>query len=845
MASEQANADVGCALCGLPLSTNPVTNDSGDRFCCTGCREVQATIGDIDDVTAADVQAAVADDKNATHDGPPEGYDRTFLRVTGMHCTTCEAFLESVANVTAGVADTSASYVTETVRVDYDSNELSESALLDVFSQGAYTALHRDDDLARQRTEEELTWRLAAGVMFGMMVMLPYIISLYPVHFGVLYSGRSMELARELVASARYFYYFLFFFTSLVLFYTGGPLLRGAYVSLRMRQPNMDLLVSLAAVSAYLYSTIAVFLVQIGVIDAIYNHVYYDVTVAIILVVTAGTYYESTIKRQATKRLSELTTAQVDDARLLNDGGQTEQVAVTDLTGGDAILVREGERVPVDGTLRENSCTIDEAVVTGESLPVTKAPSDDVVGGTLVTSGAAVVSVDDGAPSSLDRIVDVLWDIQSATNGTQKLANKLAVVFVPLVLILAAVAGVSYLALGAPVTTALLVALTVLIVSCPCALGLATPLAVSSGIREAMEQGIVVFDDTVFERLRGMDVVVFDKTGTLTTGQMNVIETDAPTELLEMAAMVEERSSHPVAEAITDAVAPTSVVSSGDPSEDETTTHADGGVIKDTDEPEAQRDVTAFKSYTKGVQGTVGDRAVLVGHPALFDTQGWSVPSEIRTQATAATESGNLPVVIGRDGRAEGIVVVGDEPRDGWADTVAELNDRDIEVVVLTGDDSDAASTFRQHTHVDHVFAGVPPEGKAETVRQLGAGKQVTMVGDGTNDAPALASADLGIALGSGTALAVDAADIAIVDDDLASIATVFDIAAATNRRVKQNIGWAFLYNAIAIPLALAGALNPLFASVAMASSSLLVVMNSTRPLSSSNQTVSAAKPDR
>jgi Cu2+-exporting ATPase len=838
--TDRDDSEAGCELCGLPLSRRRASDEAGERFCCTGCRDIYETLDDVEEVDEADVRSAVADPAadgardaeggtGADDEGPAPGDERDFLRVDGMHCTTCEAFLESVATATDGVSDAEASYVTETVRVDYDPDEVGEDDLSESLTTAGYTAYRREDTTATHRAEDDTLWRLAAGVVVGMWVMMPYLIFIYPVHFSLLYPEPIIEFTRQNL-SGHYVFYTLFVFTSIVLFYTGGPLLRGAFVSLRTRSPNMDLLVSLAAVSAYLYSTLAVLL---GRFD-----VYYDVTVAIVVVVTAGTYYESSIKRKATDLLSELGTAQVERARLVEDDGTTVTVDVDDLEAGDRVLVRTGDRVPVDGVVRDGESTVNEAVVTGESLPVDKQPGDTVVGGSVVVDRASEVEVGEGATSSIDRITDLVWNLQSSNHGVQKLADRLAVIFVPGVVVLAAVAGLAYLVLGADVTSALLVVLTVLLVSCPCALGLATPLAVASSIREAMEHGIVVFDETVFERLRGVDVVAFDKTGTLTTGDLEILDADAPDDLLRAAATVERRSSHPVAEAIVDAFgdpAPRGEI--GDADDARGRPETDGGTSVQTAEPGTAADpnpetqVTEFQSHARGVEGVVGEQTVLVGHPDLFAEKGWTVSESITERVTVARDAGPLAVVVGRDGVAEGAVVLGDRPREGWEQTVTALSERGVEIVVLTGDEEAATGQFREHSGVDRVFAGVPPEAKAETIRRLGADGQVAMVGDGTNDGPALAGADLGVALGGGTALAVDAADIAIVDDDLSSIATVFDLAAAAESRVKQNIGWAFLYNAVAIPLALSGLLNPLFAAVAMVTSSLLVVTNSARDL--------------
>jgi Cu2+-exporting ATPase len=824
--------DEECALCGLPLGGADITDEEGRAFCCTGCRQVADALEDVEGVDESDVrEAGIRDgdggdpaDGAATRDDPRPGYEQVFLRVQGMYCTTCEAFLESVGEATDGVGSADASYVTETLRVEYDPDRVDAADLPALFSRAGYTATRREDGLAGARAEDDQVWRIGFGVLVGMFVMIPYLVFIYPVHFGVLYPEWMLEQVTRQLENAQYPFYVIFVMTSLVVLYTGWPLLQGAYVSLRAREPNMNLLVSLAVLGAYSYSTLAVVL---GRID-----LYYDVAVAIVLVVTAGNYYESQIKRRATERLSELTRATVDTARRYVDG-TTESVSVGDLEAGDRVLVREGERVPVDGVVADGECTVDEAVVTGEPLPVGKDVGDRVVGGSVVADGAVVVEVGEGATSSVDRLANLVWNLQSDAAGVQKLADKLAAVFVPGVVVVAASAGFVHLGLGAAPTAALLTGLTVLIVSCPCSLGLATPLAVAAGVRTALERNVVVFDDSVFERLRGVETVVFDKTGTLTTGEMRVADATGPEGALAAAGRLERRSSHPVGAAVAAAFGPEDgssgvgrAVARG-PDTDRAP-EPDGGSVPavGSDAP-----VQEFESYRTGAGGRVDGAEVLAGRPALFEDRGWELPDRIRERAARAERAGRVPVVVGRNGTAEGVVAVGDEPRESWAETVSALGERGIEVVVLTGDEGAAAEPFRAHPAVDRVFAGVPPEGKAATVRRLGHDRQVAMVGDGTNDAPALASADLGVAMGGGTALAADAADVAVVDDDLAAVEQVFDLADATRRRVRENVGWAFVYNGVAIPLAVTGLLNPLFAAAAMATSSLLVVANSTRPL--------------
>ncbi|WP_281194758.1 cation-translocating P-type ATPase [Halorubrum sp. F4] len=835
-ADRSPGSDPDCTLCDLPTEGVDVVDDDGNRFCCVGCRDVYDALGDVDvdadEVAARRDRESEATDADADADTTvPAGHEATFLEVDGMHCATCEAFIETVATDTAGVSAASASYVTDTVRVDHDPADVSADDLADAVSGLGYSAYSRDDAFSRRQADNMATARLAIGVLVGMAVMLQYIVLIYPTYFAFpFYDERTLSYLNEAMSSTSgtYFFIVLGVLTTIVLLVTGKPILRGAYVSARTRSPNMDLLVAIAAVSAYLYSTLAVALLP----DP---SIYYDVTVAIIVIVTVGNHYESSVKRRATELLSDLTAVQVDTARRVGREGDDEggeergeptEVAIDALEPGDRVLVRAGERIPVDGEAVDGDAAVDESVVTGESMPVRKEPGDAVVGGSVVADGSLTVAVGDDASSSLDRVAELVWDLQSGNHGVQKLADRLATVFVPVVLAVAVVAAAANLVLGNGVATAMLVGLTVLIVSCPCALGLATPLAVAAGLRDALERSIVVFDDTVFERIRGADAVVFDKTGTLTTGEMRVLDRDVDDDLLALASALESRSAHPVGRAIAAARAD----SSGGPATDGGTATAETAGSPDDTVPDDPA-VDAFESHARGVSGVVDGSEVVVGHPDLFDERGWTVPDAIRDAVAAARDVGRVPVAIGRDGAAAGLVVVGDELREGWEETVGALADSGVEVVVLTGDDARAATVFREHDAISEVFAGVPPEGKAETVERLKGRGRTVMVGDGTNDAPALAAADLGIALGGGTAMAADAADVAVVDDDLSSIETIFELSRAAGRRVKGNVGWALCYNAIAIPLAVTGLLNPLFAAVAMGLSSLLVVTNSSRPL--------------
>ncbi|MCX2819701.1 cation-translocating P-type ATPase [Haladaptatus sp. F3-133] len=761
--------DAECELCGLPAPSS----EDGPDFCCEGCRRVHEAVGEVP-------ETAESDEVEGSAEAP--GTEDAFLFVEGMHCSTCELFLESVAEDVEGVEAAEASYATDTVRAVYDAEEVDEEAVAEEVDGYGYTVR---TETGGKGTEETEKLRLIIGGFVGLLVMQWYIFFLYPSYLGI---GDGEVLAGFARPATRYIPLLLVaVMASVVLFYTGYPILRGAYVSLRARQPNMDLLVALAAVSAYVYSTVAVVLGDV--------HIYYDVSVAVVMAVSVGNYYEKTVKRRSTELLSELTSAHVNEAEL-RDAEGTRTVPVEELEEGDEVVVRSGERVPVDGTVIEGTAAVDVSVVTGESLPETKGEGDNVVGGSVVTDNALVVEVGEGARSTLDRLTETLWRVQSGSHGAQRLADRLATVFVPLIILVGATVFVYRLASGTGVSEALLSALTVLVVSCPCAVGLATPLAVASGLREALNEGVVVTNGSVFEEAGETDTVVFDKTGTVTHGDMSVRRLHGDEETARKATAVERFSSHPVSDAFVD----------------------EFGV------PDAT--VEGFETETKGVTAVVDGERAVAGSVGEFERRGWEVDGASET-ARRIRHDGGLPVLVGVDGEVRAVVEVGDTTRDGFEEAVERFDGRTK--ILLTGDDEEAAERFSDD--FDRVLAGVPPDGKMEALRRFSDEGTTTMVGDGTNDAPALAEADVGIAVGSATALASDAADAVVMTDDLTDVPVVFDIAEGTRRRIRQNIGWALTYNAVAVPLAVVGAINPLFAAVAMATSSLLVVLNSSRSI--------------
>lgn len=791
----------GCDLCGLPATDPPVTDDAGGTFCCPGCRAVSQRFdpAEQEDVEvppdAGTIRSTIGLDPGGERADP--GTDPTvdsgddsvaYLRVDGMHCGTCEAFLETRAAGIDGVTRADASYPADLVRVQYDSAQVREDDIpkrLSGFGYRARPVTEGDTD------PDSPPMRLLVGGFVGMMVMMWYVIFLYPTYAGVVPTGEAAWRQTGTVSLVN-----IWIATTAVLAVTGYPILRGAYVSLRSGVPNMDLLVSVAIVGAYTYSAVAALLGNV--------EVYFDVVVVIILAVTIGRYYEDRIKRRAKGRLAAIARSRVSRATLATGTGPgSETVSVDALAPGDEVRVRPGERVPVDGTIMAGSAAIDESVVTGESVPVERGPGDRVIGGAVVTDAPVIVQVDDPDDRTIDRILGRLWDLQSTRRGAGRLADRLAALFVPLVLLLAVGGVLAHLSLGSSVESALLAGLAVLVVACPCALGLATPLAVAAGTRSALAAGVIIRNPAVFEVAPAVEVLAIDKTGTLTSGEMRVVEPPTDDLALERAAAVEELSAHPIAEAIT--------------AEVETVT----------------RSASAFERHPgRGAEAVVEGTRVLVGSDGLFAAEDWSVPEDLAARTEAARDRGNVPVIVGWEGAAREVIEVGDRPRPGWEETLGALGE-DRTVAVLTGDDERAAAAVRDHPAVDHLIAGLPPEGKAEAVARLRSSGDVAMVGDGTNDAPAMATADLGVAIGTGAALTADAADLVLTDDGLSALSRALSMASTTRRRIRENLAWAFAYNAVAIPAALLGVLDPLIAAGAMAASSLLVVSNSARPINS------------
>lgn len=780
-------SDQHCTLCDLQTPEPPVTDEeTNGAFCCTGCLHVYKLMQDMNDEQAENLrQQTLNKRRNEKKEGSlPESHAEAFFKVDGMHCSTCESFIETLANRQEGIYKSEASYASEMVKIYYDNDRYQPQELPSLLSRMGYKV--RDVDSESGKYDQDEIARLLFGGFFGIIGLLLYILFLYPTYI----SGEGFVPLTE--DEQLFFVSNIFVMTSFVLFYTGFPILRGAWVSLSVLKPNMDLLITIAAVSAYLYS--------VGALLTGSAEVYFDVTMAIILVVSIGNFYEKKIKSGRQNILSKLSKKKIDSARVRRNG-QHEEIPISDIQPGEHIIVRAGERIPIDGTIIDGEGVINEALMTGESIPVNKKAGDDVVSGTVLTQNALTIKAGDKVQSTIDELVGLMWNIQSSRPGKQRLADRIATYFVPGVIILGIGTFVFHLSNNVGATEAMLSALAVLIVSCPCALGLATPLAISAGIRSALEEEIIFKTAAVFEDQGDAHIIAFDKTGTLTTGRMHLLDQGDNERALNYATLLERYSSHPIADPIASR---------------ETTVDAE---------------VQNFKSFSMGISGQINETSVYVGKPEWLKQKNFQISDIYTKKIKDAKNDGNIPVAIGWQKKVESIVVVGDQLRDETPEVLSALQKNGKKIAIITGDSNEAAQSLQEKLNPEFIFSEIKPESKSNIIKELRNLGRVSMTGDGSNDAPALAEADLGIAFGDLTAIAAESAQVVIPNHRLQLVLSTFRAIQLTKNRVRQNLGWAFLYNIITIPLAIAGTINPLFAALAMAASSLLVVGNSSRPM--------------
>lgn len=723
----------------------------------------------------------------------PDGSE-AFLRISGMHCSSCEILITRCAEKIDGILSISTSYATSTAKVIYDPERIKESDLPDILSQSGYKACFHNDNISNTDEDKDLLFVVAAaGLAFGVMML--NVAFFYPTNLGLVTLEELKPVGwLAFYAAPRA----MLMLTTLLIFIVGFPILRGAWIGIRARVLNMDNLLAIAILAAYAFS---VGQLIIGELD-----LYFDVASVIVAVVTVGRYFERGAKAHATRELSNIIQAWAPVARVKRDG-ELINLTLAELKAGDHIVIRQGEPIPVDGKIISGTGAVDESLMTGEPFPVTREMGETVLGGTTVVEGDLDINVGDRVESQMDNLARILWSVQSSTTGAQSIADRIARIFVPSVLLLAfAVTGWMLLGDTQP-SYALLAGLTTLIVSCPCTFGLAVPLTTATAISTALRHGIIVTSADLFEKAPEFSTVAIDKTGTLSAGKMEVVKVLGEPQLVEYAAAVEHLSTHPIAKA-----------------------------IATLDNQLKATDLTLHPG--KGAEACVNEHRVAVGSRSLFVLLDWDIPQELSSQISTSMPAEEVVSYVGWDGSVYGAIITRDQQRPEWERVVKQLR-QDHQVALLTG----AEHPGGYEKQVDQFYAGVPPEAKAAIIRQLKIDGGVVMIGDGSNDAPALAAADLGIAFGVPTSLAAEAADVVIPGDRLERIFIAFELIKTTRLRIRQNIGWALLYNAIAIPLALTGQLNPLFAALAMASSSLLVVWNSSRAIDKSSWDSSPPEP--
>ncbi|RUW38068.1 MULTISPECIES: heavy metal translocating P-type ATPase [unclassified Mesorhizobium] len=597
----------------------------------------------------------------------------------------------------------------------------------------------------------------------------------------------------------------LFILVTPVQFIGGWSFYVGAWQAIRTRSVNMDFLIALGTTVAYLYSVAVVFAPEILPVKVEERDVYFEVSAVIIAFVLLGKYMEEIIKKRSSAAVRKLMDLKPAVAHVIRDGGEAE-IPAEQIMVAETVVVRPGERIPTDGEVLEGGSSVDESMLTGESMPVEKTAGSSLIGGTLNRGGMLHFRATRvGKDTALSQIIRMVEEAQASTAQVQRLADEVTQYFVP------AVVGVAMLAfagwwIAGDFPQALLAFIAVLIISCPCALGVATPAALMVGVGKGAEAGILIRGAEVLERARKLNVVVFDKTGTLTRGEPTVTDVvplggSSEDEVLRLGAAVEVGSEHPLGEAIVRAAA-----------------------HRGLDLPQ----VTGFEALAgHGIRGNVNERRVVLGNRHFFHCEGIDIGNADEAMSRLEQE-GKTAILVGVDGRPIGIIAVADTLKPEAKETVAALCSEGIKVVLLTGDNERTATAIARQLGIDRVFAEVLPGDKARIIKELQAErKMVAMVGDGVNDAPALATADIGIAIGSGSDVAKETGGIILIKDDMREVVMAIRLSRATLRKIKQNLFWAFIYNTIGIPIAALGFLNPIVAAAAMALSSLSVILNS------------------
>jgi Cu+-exporting ATPase len=758
----------------------------------------------------ADIKKAVA---AAGYTALSPAKQRTFL-IDGMSCASCAQAIETAVNKLAGVQQANVNLATEKMFVTYDDSSLTTREIIQAVTAAGYEASEEVDtsatvDQDREKKQQHIAdmWRrfwISAVftvpllyIAMGHMVGLPLPNFLDPMHHGSAFALAQLVL-------------------TLPVLYVGREFFTVGFKALFKGHPNMFSLVALGTSAAFFYSLYGTWMILAG--DSSFTMaLYYESAGVILTLITLGKYFEAVSKGKTSDAIKKLMGLAPKTARILQNEKEVE-VPVDAVNLEDIVIVRPGEKIPVDGVIVTGSSSIDESMLTGESLPVEKKVGDSVIGASINKNGSFQFKATKvGKETALAQIIKLVEDAQGSKAPIAQLADKISGVFVPIVILLAVLAGFAWFFLGQESWVfALTITISVLVIACPCALGLATPTAIMVGTGKGAENGVLIKSGDALETTHKIQTIVFDKTGTITEGKPIVTDvlvadpTLNETELLRLAACAERGSEHPLGEAIVSAA------------------------------KEQQLDLAQGTDFSAipghGIQVTIDGAVLLLGNTKLMQEQNISI-ADFADQANALAEAGKTPMFVAKGGKFAGIIAVADTVKASSRAAIEQLHHMGIEAVMITGDNKRTAEAIAKEVGIDRILSEVLPEDKAAEVKKLqNEGRKVAMVGDGINDAPALAQADIGIAIGSGTDVAMESADIVLMRSDLMDVPTAVELSKATIRNIKQNLFWAFAYNTLGIPVAMGvlhlfggPLLNPMIAGAAMSFSSVSVLLNALR----------------
>ncbi|MBW2309359.1 MAG: cadmium-translocating P-type ATPase [Deltaproteobacteria bacterium] len=737
------------------------------------------------------------------------GFHTISLSIGGMSCASCVAKIETALKEVPGVTNVHVNFATEKATMKLDPAQAGEDDLKKAVEEAGYRflGLAGEEPLDSERAAREKEFRtLRRKFIFAAVMAVPIFLGSQVEWFSFL-----RRIPEQLLFGV------LFVLSTPVMFWAGKQFFTGAWAAAKHKTTDMNTLIAVGTFSAYAYSTVATFFPGVFTSTGLKADVYYDTAAVIITLILLGRMLEARAKGQTSEAIKKLMGLRAKTARVIRNGKDVD-IPVEQVERGDIVVVRPGEKIPVDGTIIEGHSAVDESMLTGESMPVDKSAGDEVIGATINKMGSFKFQATKvGKDTALAQIIKLVEEAQGSKAPIQRLADKVASIFVPVVIGIAVLTfGVWYFFGPEPALTfALLNFVAVLIIACPCALGLATPTAIMVGTGKGAESGVLIKGGESLETAHKIRTIVFDKTGTLTRGELQVTDVFVSdgfdeTSLLEFAASVEKNSEHPLGEAIV-------------------------GKAREKDlELYDPGDFQAIAGH--GVEASVNGYQVLLGNLKLMQERKVKL-GNLEVEATKLAEAGKTPMFIAVNQKPAGIIAVADTLKKNSVEAVKKLKEMGLEIVMITGDNVRTAEAIGKQVGVDRVLAEVLPEDKAREVKKLQQeGKVVAMVGDGINDSPALAQADVGIAIGTGTDVAMEASDITLIKDDLRKVIAAIQLSRRTMRTIKQNLFWAFIYNTLGIPVA-AGVLypfigillSPIIASAAMAMSSVSVVTNSLR----------------